>query len=162
MIEERIEQLQSELGKVQAELDELKAQLKPKPEDRFGPKVGEEYWFVNDRGNTERTNWNDDDEDNYRLAVGNVHRTKEDARRHKASLFLKTPTGPCPKVGEVLERCSVLRNRIDNCNPSYIGAMWLWNAGEACVMGYEAELEAKWKRYGWSVTGEPEPEGWES
>ena len=24
------------------------------------------------------------------------------------------------------------------------------------------ELEAKWKRYGWSVTGEPEPEGWES
>jgi hypothetical protein len=164
MIEERIEKLQSDLGKVQAELDELKAQIK-QPEDRFVPKVGERYWLVDSIGDYRSEKWRDGHYDHYRLATGNCFRTQAEARRHKASLFVKTPTGPCPKVGSRIYYWNLSRNDLGLAEAGSItakGAVGMWGLGECCLAGFEKELEAKWRKYGWSVTGEPEPEGWES
>jgi hypothetical protein len=155
MIEQRLEELQKEL-------DELKAQMK-QPEDRFVPKVGERYWLVDSYGDYGSDIWSDHVRDNFRLATGNCGRTKSDARRHKASLFVKTPTGPCPKVGDECVRFSVAIDKVELGSPlTGKSAVWLWTAGDMSTKGYAKELEAKWRRYGWSVTGEPEPEGWES
>ena len=158
MIEQRLENCEKELAAIRKE-------LQAKPGDRFVPKLHEPYWYVDSIGDYGSEKWRDSHYDHFRLATGNCHRTKEDARRYKASLFLKTPTGPCPKVGDMLynwahssKKARALRKFL----PVDDHVVAWWNDGGVCIEGYEAELEAKWRKYGWSVTGEPEPEGWES
>lgn len=157
MIEQRLEDLQKQL-------DELKAQMKT-PEDRFVPQINRRYWYVDSIGEKSTSIWTNSPGDLYRLATGNCHRTEADARRHKAGLFVKTPTGPCPMAGSRIYFWSLSMNGVgmaDAGAPMTIGAHGVWMLGQACLEGFQKELKAKWRKYGWSVTGEPEPEGWES
>lgn len=42
----------------------------------------EEYWYVNDLGRVNFTNWEDDNIDNYRYDTNNCFKTKEEAEQH--------------------------------------------------------------------------------
>lgn len=156
--------LEERLSAAEAELAAIRKEMTPEPEDRFVPKNDDQYYFVDSTGEVRWAYWNDSGDGNFRLAIGNFGRTKADARRYKAKLCLIAPTGPCPKVGSRIYYWNLSRNDLGLAEAGSItakGAVSMWGLGECCLEGFEQELEAKWRRYGWSVTGEPEPEGWE-
>ncbi len=57
-----------------AELEEL-----AKEEQEF-PQDGEEYWYVDDEGNTFNEKWDGLDFEEYRLAIGGIFKTKDQAQ----------------------------------------------------------------------------------
>jgi len=47
------------------------------PKDgRWAPQYGEEYWYINDYGETESVNWTENEEDIWRYQSGAVYRTE--------------------------------------------------------------------------------------
>lgn len=52
----------------------------PKPEGRYKPKYGEEYWCIGGNGNIFSVKWMGSHSSEFRYALGNVYRTVEEAQ----------------------------------------------------------------------------------
>ena len=68
--------LQDELKSLKERISELEEQAKD--EQEF-PKDGDEYWYIDDEGYILNEMWDGLDFEEYRLAVGNVFKTKDQA-----------------------------------------------------------------------------------
>jgi hypothetical protein len=69
-----------------ADVERLEAQIKAMPDDtpsRWVPAHNGTYWIVVRHGSVEQVYWGGVNGDKYRLSIGNVHRTKEDAEAYR-------------------------------------------------------------------------------
>jgi hypothetical protein len=70
---------QSQINDLQKQINHLRDQIKTEPQKtevkskRFTPQNYDDYYYVCDNGEIERTYWNNNDIDNYRYSLGNCY-----------------------------------------------------------------------------------------
>lgn len=77
-------QLEQQAGKMQAELDKLREQIKQLPEvnERWKPGNGEWYYYLNSCGDYQYTRWDSPTFDNGNYNMGNCFKTEEEVELH--------------------------------------------------------------------------------
>ena len=75
-VQEQIKVLKEQISSSQELLTKLEDQIKK--EQEF-PKVGDEYWRIDDKGSVDNSLYNDYYTDNHRQAIGNFFQTKQQA-----------------------------------------------------------------------------------
>ena len=82
----------------------LKESTLPKKQSRFVPKIGDEYWLVDEIGDVSTSHWENDRVDLFRLGQNNVFRTEAEAEKHSAKLnAISKVTNYCYENDLVLE-----------------------------------------------------------
>lgn len=75
-VQEEIKVLREQISASEKLLSKLEAQIKKEKEF---PKVGDEYWRIDDRGSVDSFMYNNYYNDKNRQAIGNFYKTKEEA-----------------------------------------------------------------------------------
>lgn len=78
-LEKELTELQEQINNMQKKLDKLKQIKSEEKEGKWKPKINKRYYFINDLGTVDWTNWCDDQIDNFRYLIGNIFRTQEEA-----------------------------------------------------------------------------------
>lgn len=75
--------IEEKINKLQAELDELKSEAAKKEVSyNWTPKDNECYFFVDSESGADRSRWEYDSIDKFRLSMGNCFKTKEEAEQY--------------------------------------------------------------------------------
>ena len=88
----KIEELKDTINKATNEINELKNQvdnIKEKENKVWIPKNREKYWTINSDGFISQFDWIDDDVDNFKISIGWVFKTEDEAKRKLFELQLE-------------------------------------------------------------------------
>ena len=72
----KIEELEAKVKELQEKIEEMKTEAKKK----IWPHSMDEYWYIRYDGEISSSTWTDMDIDEFRLSIGNVFHTREDAK----------------------------------------------------------------------------------
>lgn len=83
-IENKIKELEEKQAELQKQLDELKQiKVEETSMEWWKPKMGEEYWYINDDGDIECDVWEDSSYDEWRYLTNNIFKTEQEAEIKK-------------------------------------------------------------------------------
>lgn len=81
---DNLEEIKKQIIELQSKVDKIENQKKEeKKGKRWRAKTDNEYFYVDDLGNVERTPEFNDNEDNYRFKIRNYFKTKEEAEEYQ-------------------------------------------------------------------------------